>query len=145
MFGKIKSMMQLSGASSIVKDALKNVSIGTPDFDIETLSSRLVAMLYSTKPDLFDGKMGPRPHSLATAAAALAQGLRERPQGFDEDIDPSMFLALGSLLMNASANSKTYKFGGYDVPLLKIAEEVYLEHEQRTRDATDKIVGSLGL
>lgn len=145
MFGKFKSMMKLSDASNVVKDALRNVSVGSPNFDVEALASRLVAMLYSTKPDLFDGKMGKRPHSVATAAAALAQGLRERPEGFDDDIDPPMFLALGSLLMSAAANSKAYEFGGYDVPLLKIAEDVYLEHEQRTRSATDKIVGSLGL
>lgn len=145
MFGKFKSMMKLSDASNVIKDALRNVSVGNPNFDVEALASRLVAMLYSTKPDLFDGKMGQRPHSLATAAAALAQGLRERPQGFDEDIDASIFLALGSLLMSASANSKTYKFAGYDVPMLKIAEGVYFEHEELRRGRTDKIVGSLGL
>lgn len=145
MFGKFKSVMKLSAASNIIKEALRDVSVGTPNFDVETLASRLVAVLYSTKPDLFDGKMGQLPHPLATAAAALAQGLQERPQGFDEGVDASMFLALGSLLMSASANSKAYKFGGYDVPLLKLAEGVYLKHEEMIRPDTDKIIGSLGL
>lgn len=108
MFEKLKSMLKLSRASNVVEEALRNVTIGTADFDVGTLASRLVAMLYSTKPALFEGKMGKRPHPVPTAAAALAQGLRERPVGFDDDIDASMFLALGSLLLSASANSKTY-------------------------------------
>lgn len=145
MFGKLKSMTKLSEASGIVEDAIRRTSPFGPEFDVKTLSSRLVAMLYSTKPDLFDGKMGQRPHPLATAAASLAQGLKQRPQGFSEDVDASMFLALGSLLQSASANSQTYRFGGYDVPLLKVSEQSYWEHEAKTREATDKIVGSLGL
>lgn len=145
MFGKFKTTLKLSESSNVVKEALRNVSIGTADFDVETLSSRLVAMLYSTKPELFDGKMGKRPHPVPTAAAALAQGLRERPAGFSDNIDASMFLALGSLLLSASVNSKTYGFTGYDVPLLKKGEEVYLEYEELHRSSTDRIVGSLGL
>lgn len=145
MFGKPKSMAKLTEAGGIIEDAIRRTSPSGPEFDVKTLSIRLVAMLYSTKPDLFDGKMGQRPHPLATAAASLAQGLRQRPQGFCQDVDAYMFLALGSLLQSASANSQTYRFGGYDVPLLKVSEESYWEHEAKTREATDRIVGSLGL
>ena len=145
MFGKFQGMLKLNASSNVVKEALRNTSIGSAEFDVETLASRLVAMLYSTKPELFDGKMGKRPHSVPTAVASLAQGLRERPAGFNESIDASMFLALGSLLLSASANSKAYGFSNYDVPLLKLGEEVYLEYEGQHRSRTDKIVGSLGL
>ena len=40
MFSKFKGMMKLSEASNVVKDALRKVSIGSPDFDIDTLATR---------------------------------------------------------------------------------------------------------
>lgn len=145
MFGKIKTTMTLTEAGKILQEAFNRTSPFPPDFDAKTLGMRLVAILYGTKPELFDGKMGPRPHPLATAAAALAQGLSHRPQGFDAGVDLPMAIALGALLQSASANSPNYKFGGYDVRLLKMAEQTYWEHEAKTRDATDRMVGSFGL
>ena len=145
MFNKFRNVFTLTTYSNVVKEALRNVTIGTSEFDVSTLATRLVAMLYTTKKELFDGKMGKRPHAVAGAAAALAQGLRERPRGFDDIVDPSMFLALGSLLLSASSNSKAYAFTNYDVPLLKIAEQVYLEYEEAHRSQTDAILGSLGM
>lgn len=138
-------MAKLSEAGGIVEDAIRRTSPFGLDFDVKILSSRLVAMLYSTKPDLFDGKMGQRPHPLATAAAALAQGLQSRPSGFSGEVDAPMFLALGNLLQSATVHSQTYRFGGYDVPLLKVSEQSYWAYEANAREATDKIVGTLGL
>lgn len=144
MFGRFKSMFKVSEAGNIVKEALRATSVGAPGFDVDALAIRLVSMVYASKPDLFDGKIGQRPHAVATAAAALAQGLKTRPEGFSEAVDHSMFLALGSILLSVSTHSQKYGLGGYDVPMLKVAEQAYFEHEQRTREATDKVLGSLG-
>lgn len=145
MFGRFKSMFKVSEAGNIVKDAIRATAVGTPEFDVDTLATRLVSMVYASKPDLFDGKMGQRPHPVATAAAALAQGLKTRPEGFGDAVDQPMFLALGSILLSVSTHSQTYGLGGYDVPMLKVAEQAYWEHDEKTRYATDKILGSLGL
>lgn len=145
MFGSFRGKLKLVEASHVIQDALRATCAFNEELDTKDLSSKLVANLYCTKPELFDGKMGPRPHVVATAASALAQGLTHRPQGFSENADLRMFSALGKLLTSASAHSDQYKFGGYDVPMLKIAEQAFWKHEERTRDATDKVLGSFGL
>lgn len=118
MFGKFKSMLMLSESSFVLKEAILSITIGTPNFDIDTLSTRVVSTLYNSKHELFDGKMGKRPHAISTAAAALAQGIRERPAAFSDEIDASMALALGQLLLSASAHSSTYGFSNNYINLL---------------------------
>lgn len=145
MFGQITTAMRMSQASSTVREVLASTAIGPEDLDIKDLSSKLVVRLYASQIEVFDGKRQKRPHQLATAAAALGQGLDVMPDGYDDDAQLRVFIALGKLLMSASTHSSTYKFGGYDVPLLKMAERSYWQHEERTREATDRMVGSLGL
>ncbi len=145
MFGKLKSMGNLAKAGQIIEEVIVKMSPFGTDFDVKALARRLTAIAYSSRPELFEGKIGYLPNPIVVAAVALAQGLSERPAGYNEDIDAPMFLALGNLLMSAQAHSQTYRFKGFDIPMLKVAEKAYWEHEAKTRDDVDKMVGSLGL
>lgn len=145
MFGQITTAMRMSQASQLVREMLASTAIGPEDLNLKDLSSKLVVRLYAGQIAVFEGKGQKRPHQLATAAAALGQGLDAMPDGYGHDAQLRVFIALGKLLMSASTHSSTYKFGGYDVPLLKMAERSYWQHEERTREATDQMVGSLGL
>lgn len=145
MFGQITTAMRMSQASSTVREVLASTAIGPEDLDIKDLASKLVVRLYASQIEVFDGKGQKRPHQLSTAAAALGGGLNAMPDGYGDDAQLRVFIALGKVLMSASTHSSTYKFGGYDVPLLKMAERSYWQHEERTRQAANQMVGWLGL
>ncbi len=146
MFGRLKARKRLAETRNLIEDALKEVRFLGSGSDPDKLATKLTMMLSTGRPDFYDGSPGKNaPHVVAGAAAALAVGLASEAEKFDEDTLSQMHLALGNLLLSASTHSATYGFRGYDVPLLKVAEQTYLEREQRTRAATDAIVSTLGL
>ncbi len=114
-------------------------------FDPATIATRLVAISYNTKPDLFDGKLGPRPHAISTAAVALADGLTYDGYEFDHSSKQCVFLALGNVLIDASANSRKYGLKPIDLKLLTLAEDAYWKHEQEARPRVDAVLSPLGL
>ena len=145
MIGRLRTIYKLSAATGIAKRALRFLPIAP--FDVEMTAPKLIARVYASKPDLFDGSKGPRPHPISTAAVALAQALDDDDLDFEfpSSAQNHLFLALGNLLLDASRNSSRYGLHGGDVRMIRVAEGVYLAHEQRTRPVTDAIVGSLGL
>ena len=145
MLGRILTMYKLSNATQIVKAALRFMPM-TP-FDVEVVAPKLVANVYASKRELFDGSVGPRPHAISTAAIALAQGVEDRD--FDSEFPKTalnhVFLALGNVLLDVSRNSVTYGLRDLDVRMIRIAEGVYLAHEEQTREKREAVVGSLSL
>jgi hypothetical protein len=140
MFGKVKGILKVSEASVIVKQALRALPL--PPVDPDALATRLVAISYNSKPELFDGKLGKPPRPITTAAVSLAGGLT-----LDEcntEVRQCVFLALGNVLLDASANGHRYGLSPIDLRLLQLSEAAYLKHEEKTRDATSAIVGGLG-
>lgn len=145
MFGKLKGMLKVSEASVIVKQAFRTLPLPMLPFDPDTLATRLVAISYNSKPDLFDGKHGKPPHAIATAAVSLAGGLSYQEYEFATSARQCVFLALGNVLLDASANAHRYGLSPIDLRLLQLSEAAYLQYEQETRDATTAVVGTLGL
>jgi hypothetical protein len=145
MFGRLTSMYKLSEASGIVKEVLLSLPLPMLPFDADALSTKLVAVTYNTKPDLFDGKLGKRPHRVATAAVALAEGLSYEGYEFARTARQVVFLALGNILLSATANASRYGFTQIDMHMIRLAQAAYLDHEEKTREATTAVVGSLGL
>lgn len=141
MFGKVKGMLKMSEASVIVKQALRALPLPPPDPD--ALATRLVAISYNSKPELFDGKLGKPPRPITTAAVSLAGGLTL--EECDANARQCVFLALGSVLLDAGTNAHRYGLSPIDHRLLQLCEAAYLKHEEMTRDATSAIVGGLGL
>lgn len=145
MFGKIRGMLKVSEAGVIVKQAFRALPLPTLPFDPEVLGTKLVAISYNSKPDLFNGKQGKAPHPMATAAVSLAGGLDYQDYEFGTSARQCVFLALGNVLLDASANGHRYGFSPIDLRLLQLSEAAYLKHEEETREATTAVVGSLGL
>lgn len=145
MFGKIKGMLKITEAGGIVKRAFQALPLPMLPFEPDVLATKLVAISYSTKPDLFDGKHGKPPHPMATAAIALAGGLAYDEYEFSDTARQCVFLALGNVLLDAQANASRYGFGPVDARLFRLAETAYFEREKQTEAATTAIVGSLGL
>lgn len=145
VFGRSRNMLKVSEAGVIVKRAFRALPLPMLPFDPDALATKLVAISYTTKPDLFDGKHGKSPHAMATAAISLAGGLTHQDYEFGDTARKCVFLALGSVLIDASANGHRYGFSPIDRRLLLLSEGAYLKHEEETRDATTAVVGSLGL
>jgi len=145
VFGKLKGMLKVSEASGIVKQAFRALPLPMLPFDPDTLATRLVAISYNSKPELFDGKLGKAPRPITTAAVSLAGGLTYEEYEFGHSARQCVFLALGNVLLDASASASRYGLGPIDVQLLRRAEAAYLEHEKKTEPATSAIVGNLGL
>lgn len=145
MFGKIKGMLKVSEAGVIVKQAFRALPVPVLPFDPDTLATKLVAISYSSKPDLFDGKHGKAPHAIATAAVSLAGGLTYEEYEFGHSARQCVFLALGNVLLDASANGHRYGLSSIDLRLLQLSEAAYLRHEEEAREATTAVVGTLGV
>lgn len=145
MFGRLKGMLKVSEASGIVKQAFRALPFPMLPFDPDNLATKLVALSYYSKPEMFDGKHGKPPHPMATAAVSLAGGLTYEEYEFGTSARRCVLLALGNVLLDASANGHRYGFSQLDLRLLQLAEAAYLKQEEEDRDATTAIVGSFGL
>ena len=128
MFGAVKQMFQFSAAAVVAQNLLEQqCATGLFHIDPKALSNRLVALTFGEKPDLINGKKGPKPHKISMAAVALAQGMRE----FDRHSDEYMacFLSIGAILMEMEANGGSYPLTGKDAKFLELARREYFKHE----------------
>lgn len=145
MFGRLRGMFKASEATGIMKQAFKSLGMPVLPFDPDALSLELVTMSYRAKPDMFDGKHGKPPHPRATAAVSLAAGLTYEDYGYSDTARQCVCLALGNVLLEASANMARYGFSVLDIRLLRLAEAAYLEHAEKNEARTSAIVGDFGL
>ena len=145
MISRLLTMYKLSSATQIVKRALQFMPIAP--FDVEFFAPKFVARVYGSKPELFDGSTGARPHAISTAAVALAQAIDDDHIDFEfpSSAKNHLWLALGNVLLDASRNSARYGLHVSDKRMLWVAENVYLTEAERIRSGRDAIVGSLDL
>jgi len=144
MFGWIKNTIRKSEATVLVQQSLEaHMGFGPRPFDADKLSSRLVAMVWDRKPDLFEGRVGKQPHKMCIAAIALATGLYEFPD--DSDGQLVIHLALGAVMLDLITNGFLYELGGPDRWMMDRSEEAYADIAEKHRPAQDALLGSLGL
>lgn len=144
MFKWVKNTVRKSEAAVLVQQALQaHTGFGPPPFNADTLSTRLVALIWDRKPDLFEGKLGKQPHKMAIAAFALAVGTNEFPDGSEAQL--AVHLALGAVLLDLVTNGPLYDLGGPDRWLMDRADEAYCAVSEQNRPAQDALLGSLGM
>jgi hypothetical protein len=95
--------------------------------DPKTLAGRLVTQVWAQKPELFEGRLGPKPHQLAVAAIALASGVRLEAYRNNEPLRSSYTFALGLILDGIAANAHAYAFHPVDHQLLDAAAATFSE------------------
>ncbi|CAM5421493.1 hypothetical protein [Sphingobium scionense] len=128
MFGAIKVTLQLSAAAVVVQNLLERWQhTGLFDLDPKALSSKLVARAYGQDEGQFNGKKGPRPHKIAVAALAFAQGMRDYDLSSDEY--NACHLSIGSILMEIEANGHNYPLTGKDRLFLELAAREYASRD----------------
>jgi len=125
MLSTIISRYKLSQSAVVVENLLRVHAKGTASGQAPAqVANKLVQMVADTRPGLFAGVEGKRPHKLATAAAALAWGLRHMGE-YPSD-QRAMAVSLGEILLEITGKPQEYSFSGNDRTLFRVAEEQYL-------------------
>ena len=124
IFGSIKSVYKKSEAAVVAENLLvMQANSGVLELDPGKLASDLVEAVWNTKPDVFDGKFGQRPHKIIVAASALAHGI----EAFDADDfnRNALILSLGTILSEMEKNRRLYPLNSLDHQLLDESISVY--------------------
>lgn len=129
LFSGIKSTYKKSEAAVVVQNLLEHqANVGLFDLDPAKLANKLVEIVWDTKPDVFDGKFGQRPHKITVAASALANGI----ELFDEgDLNRNaLVLSLGNILSELETNGRLYPLNSLDHQLLEVSMSIFAEIAQ---------------
>jgi len=134
LFSGIKSRYKKSEAAVVVQNLLEHqAGAGLLTLDPAKLANKLVAIVWDAKPDIFNGKFGQRPHKIAVAASALANGIYL----FEED-NPNrnaLVFSLSNILKDLETNGGLYPFNSLDQQLIKAAMSVIAEIGKEFSDA----------
>ncbi|WP_266180287.1 hypothetical protein [Dyella humicola] len=105
----------------------QQLRIGLLQGDPKTLASQLVTQVWAQKPELFEGRIGPKPHRVAIAAIALAAGTRLEAYRNNEALRSSYTFALGLILDEVASNAHVYALHPVDHQLLDAAAATFAE------------------
>lgn len=130
LFDGVRNTWRKSEAAVVLQNLLEiQVQNGLSDLDPAMTANKLIGFVWDSKPDIFNGKFGQRPHKISVAAAALVQGLHEYPAGNPEHTP--IGLALGMLLREVAVNGKLYPLNSLDETILKVAVAAYMQSAER--------------
>lgn len=122
LFSAVGNNWNKAQAAAVVQGFLEHLAKqGLLDGSPTAAANRLVAQAWATRPSIFEGKEGPKPHKASVAAFSLAAGLLlERERG-NESLCNTFALALGLLMQELGKNEHMYPFHHVDHFLLERA------------------------
>lgn len=144
LFSGIKNTYKKSEAAAVVQVFLEHqANAGMLDLDPARLANKLVAMIWDSKPDVFSGKFGQRPHKISVAACAIANGLELFADG-NMNRNALMF-SLGNILSEIETNGRLYPLNSLDHQLLETSMYIFAEitkefSEFHSPDSVDDII-----
>jgi len=124
LFSGIKNTYKKSEAAVVIWNLLEHqANVGLFNQDPAKLANKLVENVWESKPDIFGGKFGQRPHKLAVAAFALANGIELFHDG---DLNRrAIILSLGYILSELETNGRLYPFNSLDHVLLESSMSIF--------------------
>jgi hypothetical protein len=130
----IKNTYKKSEAAAVVQTLLKYQSdIGTLNLDSVRLANKLVGLVWDSKPDIFNGKFGQRPHKITVAAFALANGIDLVAR--DKQNQNALAIALSTILSEVETNGRLYPFNSLDYQLLETSMAIFLEFSKELEES----------
>jgi len=130
LFDGVRNTWRKSEAAVVVQNLLEiQVQNGLSVLDPAKTANQLVGVVWDSKPDIFNGKFGQRPHKISVAAAALVQGLHVYPSGNPEHAP--IGLALGMVLQEVAIKGRLYPLNSLDETLLEAAVAAYTLSAER--------------
>jgi hypothetical protein len=130
----VRTRYRMSQAAVAVQNLLEpHAKIGMLERDPALLANRLVADIWAENPDVFEGKFGQRPHKIAVAAIALANGVRI----FSDDLAlrNTFVIALGEIIKELNANAGLHLFNSLDHDLLNRAIDEFSAEATRLENS----------
>ncbi|WP_267220771.1 hypothetical protein [Dyella silvae] len=112
---------QLQATMTVTRLLSQLVEQGFLDGAPGTLADQLVTNVWARKPDLFEGKIGPKPHKVSVAAIALASATHRAAQRCDDTLCSTYMLGLSLLLDEIGRTARSYRFHTVDHQLLDAA------------------------
>lgn len=124
LFSGIKSTYKKSEAAVVVQNLLEHQArVGLFDLDPAKAANKFIELVWESKPDIFDGKFGQRPHKIAVAASALANATQLFDSG---DLNGNaVVMSLGNILSEIETNGRLYPLNSLDHQLLEGAVTVF--------------------
>lgn len=142
MFNGLTNSYKKAEAAVVIQNLLAHqASVGTFHSDPVKSASTLVEATWRSKPDLFEGKFGRRPHKLAIAAAALAFGVANGSK--DHQNRDGFVLALGATLSEYEINASLYSLNNVDKALFDDAIAVFTQLIEEERRKNPNLVHGL--
>lgn len=124
LFSGIKNTYKKSEAAVIVQNLLEELKQnGLFDSDPAIVANKLVEAAWETRPDVFSGKYGERPHKLSLAAYSLANAIDKLDR--DSRTRATLQIPFGQLMREIVRNAKSYPFNEVDHILLSGAAQLF--------------------
>jgi hypothetical protein len=133
LFGSIKSTYKKSEAAVVVQNLLEHqAKNGFFDLDPASLANKLIATVWDQKPDVFDGKLGQRPHKITVAVSALANRICQ----FDKsDFNRhALVFSLGNIFSELEVNGRLYPLNSLDHQLFEAAASIFSDIASKFSD-----------
>lgn len=134
MFSALYSRLKKSQAAVVIENVLTDVvKIRLEQTTPAIMANYLIQRVWESKPDIFDGKFGKRPHKITVAACALASGL----ECFDSSSTNrnALTLALGVVMNELNVNGGLYEVSTVDKTLIDFAANIFIEETDRLADS----------
>ena len=134
LFSGIKSTYKKSEAAVVVQNLLEHQArVGLFDLDPAKAANIFIELVWESKPDIFDGKFGQRPHKIVVAASALANATQLFDSG---DLNGNaVVISLGNILSELETNGRLYPLNSLDHQLLEGAVTVFSEIAKEFEDS----------
>jgi UDP-glucose 6-dehydrogenase len=124
LFGSIKDTFRKSEAAVVVQNLLEHQArVGLFDQNSAAFANAIIEAVWQSKPDIFSGKFGQRPHKIATAAIALASASAR----LTDENRMAVLISLGNVLSEVERNGPLYPFNSMDAHLFEAAGKVFVE------------------
>lgn len=142
-FGIIRSLIswiKKADAATAVQNLLEHQkSMGLFDGTPASAATLYIQEAWESKPDVFDGRFGVRPHKLSVVVYSMALAVQRLYQQGNRNFAPVM-IGLGSAISEIEVNGSYYPFAAIDHKLFQEAVEIIgpiMEREGNTPASTE--------
>ncbi len=124
LFSGIKNTYKKSEAAVVVQNVLEDAKrIGVFDSDPAKVANKMIEAAWSSRPDVFDGSYGVRPHKVAVAAFSFAYAIANAPK--PGVLRSTLFYPFSKLMIEIERNADFFPFNNIDNKLLSTAVSIH--------------------
>ena len=124
LFSGIKNTFKKSEAAVVIQNMLEELKhMGLFDSDPAKVANKMVEAAWDSRPEVFNGTHGERPHKLALAAYSFAYTINKLDR--DSQTRATLQIPFGKLMLELLKNGKAYPFNELDTILIEGAAGLF--------------------